>query len=66
MKVFVNNEPKDLNSKRKISQLVELLGISTSGIALAVNNVVVSKSDWKIFALKENDKITIIKATQGG
>ena len=39
---------------------------STNGIALAVNERVISKSDWEKFELKENDKILLIKATQGG
>jgi sulfur carrier protein len=66
MNVFVNNEPRILNGKKEISQLVELLGLSTKGMALAVNNTVVSRSEWGTYELKENDKVTIIKATQGG
>ena len=66
MNVFVNNEPRVLNGKKEISQLVELLGLSTKGMALAVNNTVVSRSEWEKYELKENDKVTIIKATQGG
>ena len=39
---------------------------SINGIALAVNEKVVPKTEWEKFLLKENDKIIIIKATQGG
>jgi sulfur carrier protein len=39
---------------------------NTNGIAAAVNNSVVPKTTWEKFQLKENDKIIIIKATQGG
>ncbi len=66
MKVFVNNEAKEFDGKRTVSQLIEVLGLSRKGMALAVNNAVVSKSDWEKFKLNENDKVTIIKATQGG
>ena len=66
MKIFINTEPKELDRTKNIFELVEYLGISTKGMALAVNNSVVSKSEWEKFQLNENDKILIIKATQGG
>ena len=40
--------------------------LSTTGIALAVNEKVVPKKEWEKFELKENDKVLLIKATQGG
>ena len=66
MKLLVNSEQKDFSGKN-ISELVQSLNIiSTNGIALAVNEKVISKSEWEKFELKENDKILLIKATQGG
>lgn len=66
MNLTVNSETKQF-SGRNISELVKVLNIeSTSGIALAVNEKVVPKSEWEKFHLNENDKVLIIKATQGG
>ncbi len=39
---------------------------NTNGIALAVNEKVIPKTEWNNFQLNDNDKILIIKATQGG
>ncbi|MBT4774234.1 MAG: sulfur carrier protein ThiS [Crocinitomicaceae bacterium] len=36
------------------------------GIALAINDSIVSKANWKNVLLYENDKLLIITATQGG
>ncbi len=36
------------------------------GIAVAVNNNVITKSSWADFKLKQDDKILVIKASQGG
>jgi sulfur carrier protein len=36
------------------------------GIALAINDAIVSKTNWKNVLLSENDKLLIITATQGG
>ena len=40
--------------------------LDSKGIAIAVNQTVISKSEWSKTQLKENDNIAIIKATQGG
>lgn len=37
-----------------------------NGIALAVNETVIPKNEWEKFQLQDNDKVLIIKATQGG
>jgi sulfur carrier protein len=39
---------------------------SKSGIAVAVNNTVIKKTDWDQTLLGENDKILVISATKGG
>ena len=66
MTVFVNNEKKDVNLKT-LSELLESINLNVAkGVAVAVNNQVVAKSEWNNALLKENDKITIIRATQGG
>lgn len=36
------------------------------GIAIAVNNTVITKSVWTTYALTSTDDILIITATQGG
>lgn len=39
---------------------------SDSGIAVAVNQIVVPRSDWAATPLRSDDKIEIITAVQGG
>lgn len=66
MKVFVNNKEENLNQENSLALLISKSLGDINGIAVAVNNKVIPKTNWKEFQLKENDKITIIKATQGG
>lgn len=40
--------------------------LDKKGIAVAVNNSVVPKAEWNTYEVKSADKITIIRATQGG
>ena len=35
-------------------------------IAVAVNNNIIPKTEWEKYIVIDNDKITLIKATQGG
>ena len=67
MELIVNNKTENLQAGNKLSQmLLQLNLLDKRGIAVAVNNAVISKPDWEQFELKENDKITIIRPTQGG
>jgi sulfur carrier protein len=67
MNVFINNEPKDVQNQITINQLLRDLNLSSAkGIAVAINNQVVPRLTWDKFNVTENDKVTIIKATQGG
>lgn len=65
MKLLVNNTEYDLTVKF-LAELTENLNVNPKGTAIAVNDAVVPKSEWKTLQLSENDKITIIRATQGG
>ena len=67
MVVFVNNKRIELQPKDTIPAALRSIQISDpKGIAVAVNNSVIPKSDWENFSINENDQITIIRATQGG
>lgn len=39
---------------------------STDGMAVALDNKVITKADWSGTYLKERDKLLILTATQGG
>ena len=67
MEVFVNNQSTETAEDQSIALLLQELNINAQrGAAVAVNNVVITKSEWERHQLKTNDKITIIRATQGG
>jgi len=65
MTININNVPKEITSS-SLTELLQQLHITTNGIAIAINNKVVSKTNWDATQIQENDSITIIQATQGG
>jgi sulfur carrier protein len=67
MNVLVNNKPEELAEAATLLQLLTQVKLSDRpGIAVAVNNSIISQNNWNNFKLNENDKITVIRATQGG
>ena len=67
MIISVNNTQLELDTPYNISVVLQNLQFhQTKGLAVAVNNQVVPKSAWELYQLQENDKVTIIRATQGG
>ena len=67
MQIEINNETKTITENFSAQQVFELLQIqNTNGYALAINNTVVPKSKCNETILKENDKVLVIQATQGG
>ncbi|MFI5204795.1 MAG: sulfur carrier protein ThiS [Flavobacteriales bacterium] len=66
-KVRVNNREVVLSLSARLNDLMNELGYTeTRGLAVAVNGTVVPKTEWATSGLNENDKIILIKATQGG
>lgn len=67
MEVIVNNTAKEIENNSRLTDLLSSLKLTEQkGIAVALNNKVVPKTNWNATTLSSRDKITIIKATQGG
>lgn len=66
MKVQVNNKEVEINPDATLVQLTAQLELTVSGIAIAVNNRMIPRTEWESFSLHENDSVVIIKAACGG
>jgi len=64
--INVNNLAKKIASGATLDLLLHELNQKEDGIAIAVNNQIITKSDWKSTLLIENDNVLLIQATQGG
>lgn len=65
MQVFVNNKEVDTQATT-LSTLIEQLGMPAQGVAAAVDNKMVPRTQWAGFPLTAGAKVTIIKAACGG
>jgi len=67
IEVSINQQQFHLSGTSKLAEILPLLNISQpDGIAIAVNDTVVPRSEWEKHALRSQDKIFVIRATQGG
>lgn len=65
MKVLVNNKEVKTGATT-LSQLIEELALPMQGIAVAVDNRIVLRTEWTKCILREHMPIIIIKAACGG
>ena len=67
MIIWVNQQPQEVVSPISLLQLMQQLNkAEQKGFAVALHQKVIPKERWDRTNLKEEDKITIITATQGG
>ena len=64
--VLVNENPIEVEENATLSQLLQKVNASVEGIAIAINDEIITKNAWESQAIKNNDNVLIIKATQGG
>lgn len=67
MQIFINEELQEFPDPLNITALLTKMNVpSVTGIAVAVNNQVIKRDKWDSSLLSDNDRILVIKATQGG
>ncbi len=66
MKIVVNNKQMETDEKSSLQALASALSLPDTGVAIAVNNQMIPRTQWHVHLLKENDQITVIKAACGG
>lgn len=68
MQISINGKDREIPEKTNVWDLLISLEIDPqqSGIAIAVERVVIPKSKWKTYEVTDNSEIEIIRAVQGG
>lgn len=66
MNIYINGQNKTIEPNSTVRELLTQIGSEDKGIAVAINNEVVSKNNWENHIVNEEDKVLLIKATPGG
>ncbi|QUW82540.1 sulfur carrier protein ThiS [Streptomyces mirabilis] len=66
MNIFVNGERRHVAADTALDTLVATLTVAPSGVAAALNETVVPRTQWSSTALSEGDRVEVLTAVQGG
>lgn len=67
MNLRVNDKPHAVADRATLHDLLTELGHTAKrGVAVAVNDIVVTRSSWAAHKLAAGDRVLVIQATQGG
>jgi sulfur carrier protein len=66
MTIVINGESRELPDGSTAADAAALITGQVSGVAVAVNDDVVPKSQWARTALADGDSVEILTAVQGG
>jgi sulfur carrier protein len=66
IQVKLNGEPRELAEGSTVVQAVAALTAAASGVAAAVNGVVVPRGSWAATLLRDGDQVEVVTAVQGG
>lgn len=67
MKVEINRQSVEVDAEtRTLSQLLKKENLDQPGRAVAVNNRLAPRENWKSIVLEDGMKITVIQAVCGG
>ncbi len=66
MKVLVNNKETELAEGSTVADLARQLELPAQGVAIALHNRMVPRTQWEEQTLQPDDSLVIIKAACGG
>ena len=65
MKININNK-ETTTGAATLSELAATLHLPDKGVAIAVNNIMIPRTEWANSPLRDGDDIVILKAFSGG
>lgn len=65
MNIKINNKETEVKAT-SLQELATELSLPEKGVAVAVNNRMVTRTDWNQTVIKEGDNVVVIKAVCGG
>ncbi|MDX7999254.1 sulfur carrier protein ThiS [Xenorhabdus sp. Reich] len=66
MNIIVNEEPITLSAPMTVQQLLEHIQRTQAGTALAINQIIIPRSEWHSHQVNDGDNILLFQAIAGG
>lgn len=66
MKITINGAEHEAEDGSSVAGVVASVTVQPAGVAVALNDQVVPRTDWKTTIVREADRIEVLTAVQGG
>jgi thiamine biosynthesis protein ThiS len=64
--ITLNGKPRELERATNVTSLLDTLGVNPKQVAVALNGMVVRRTDWAQTEVAEGDAVEIVRAVGGG
>lgn len=64
--VSVNGEPRTVPGSSTLHTVLDDVSAGSTGVAVALNETVVPRDQWRGTALRDGDRVEVLTAVQGG
>ena len=66
MRLLLNGVERELPDGSSVADALAVLGAPTTGVAVAVDDDVVPRTDWATHELRDGSAVEVLTAVQGG
>ncbi len=66
MDIILNQQPITVDEAATLADLLTQQQIKPEGVAIAINNRIIKRTEWSATPLSQGDKVTLVQATYGG
>lgn len=66
MRIQINGEPREVEDKLSLPELIASLSLKPEQIAIELNQKVIRRAEWPATILREDDRVEIVHFVGGG
>jgi sulfur carrier protein len=66
VRIWINGASHELSESVTVTEALVALGVPPSGVAVAVDDELVPKTDWARHRLRADARVEVLTAVQGG
>jgi sulfur carrier protein len=66
MTLEINGETREISPVSNVKELLQLLGITESRVAVELNQKIVRREDWQSTSISNRDRVEIVQFVGGG
>ena len=66
MTIFLNGEPRDVESNIDLETLLDIFSLPKQRVAVELNKMVVRRNEWATTNISDSDRIEVVHFVGGG